>query len=150
MRASQSRYAGRNPEKTRAHRMVREAIRKGILIRPDRCSMCQLGDPMRSDGRSGIQAHHHRGYQWPLDVVWLCAKCHASEDRRASGEDCGSAKLSMEQVLEIRRRFRPDANRWHPQGSARHLAKEFGVHASTITRAAEGVHWTAALQEERT
>lgn len=22
------------------------------------------------------QAHHHNGYDWPLDVIWVCKPCH--------------------------------------------------------------------------
>ena len=60
-------------DQRRAHQLTSTAIRKGVLIRPTKCSQCGCG---RSAGT--IHAHHHRGYEaeHALDVVWLCRKCH--------------------------------------------------------------------------
>jgi hypothetical protein len=63
----------RNPEKKRAHGKVQKAIEAGVLVRPDQCSRCG------NDGR--IQAHH-RDYSKPLEVVWLCQRCHKQEHAR--------------------------------------------------------------------
>lgn len=68
----------RKPNKRRpdnpAHRAVRVAIRKGTLIKPEKCSDC---------GKHGrLHAHHWKGYDNPLDVEWLCASCHASRHGR--------------------------------------------------------------------
>lgn len=59
-----------NDEKTRrrAGRAVRKAIKKGLIIRPNVCSDC--GCEARVEG-------HHSDYSKPLDVIWLCPKCHA-------------------------------------------------------------------------
>ena len=57
-----------NPEKTRAHEIVRQAIRSGVLQR-EPCSRCGT-----TEGK--IQAHHE-DYLKPLDVTWFCASCHA-------------------------------------------------------------------------
>jgi hypothetical protein len=53
------------PEKERAYRKVRWAIKTGKLIRLP-CVAC--GDPKS-------QAHHE-DYFRPLDVQWLCFRCH--------------------------------------------------------------------------
>ena len=47
--------------------IVRKAIRRGLLKRPNKCSMC--GKESRTHG-------HHNDYNSPLDVLWLCASCH--------------------------------------------------------------------------
>lgn len=47
---------------------------------PKNCQKCGCVPKCR-DGRRAIQGHHHRGYDRPLDVVWLCARCHYREDR---------------------------------------------------------------------
>lgn len=49
-----------------AHVLVQRAMRAGTLLRQS-CSKC---------GDANSQGHHHRGYDYPLDVVWLCATHH--------------------------------------------------------------------------
>lgn len=55
-----------NPEKYHAHYIVKNAIRAGALIRPEKCGQCGAPNP---------QAHHDN-YALPLEVKWLCARCH--------------------------------------------------------------------------
>ncbi len=57
--------------KPACHARVAEAIKRGLLIRPDLCEQC---------GRKSkrIRAHHD-DYDKPLDVRWLCDSCHAKE-----------------------------------------------------------------------
>jgi hypothetical protein len=69
------------PEKAAARRFVRNAVVAGELKKPESCSMCGVIGPVRRDGVSAIQAHHHNGYDKPLDVVWLCIPCHVEADR---------------------------------------------------------------------
>ena len=61
-------YREGNPDKYHAHIMVRNHIRGGKLTRATECEECG------SD--SNIHAHHE-DYSKPLEVVWLCAACHA-------------------------------------------------------------------------
>lgn len=61
------RYAAKYPERRKARTLVTVALRKGELVRPDRCTAC--GEP------AFVQAHHE-DYAKPLDVVWLSASCH--------------------------------------------------------------------------
>ncbi len=57
-----------NPEKVTAHRILNDAIRIGIVKRPNTCSRCN---------RSGCRIlGHHNLYNRPLEVVWLCSSCH--------------------------------------------------------------------------
>ena len=56
------------PDKYKAHNMVHNYIRDGKLTRKTECEEC--------GGDSNIHAHHE-DYSKPLDVVWLCAACHA-------------------------------------------------------------------------
>ena len=57
------------PQKSKAHRIVYAAIKKGTLVRKP-CQRC--GSTTR------VQAHHH-DYSLPLDVHWLCEPCHNLE-----------------------------------------------------------------------
>lgn len=63
-----------NPTKLNARRCVNPAVRAGVLVKPESCSSCgAVFDPNKP---RSLQAHHS-DYTKPLDVVWLCPKCHA-------------------------------------------------------------------------
>lgn len=70
-RRSAQRARLRYPEKAEARRLVRMAINNGSIIRPFMCSNCQT--LCKPDG------HHHKGYDSPLEVTWLCQTCHRKE-----------------------------------------------------------------------
>lgn len=54
-----------------ARLMCREAVLAGLLERPDRCERC---------GMVGSVEAHHYDYGRPLEVEWLCPKCHRAAD----------------------------------------------------------------------
>ena len=58
----------------RAQGITERAIESGLLKRPGVCETCKQPNVFK-DGRSGIQAHHC-DYNKPLEVMWLCQKCH--------------------------------------------------------------------------
>jgi hypothetical protein len=66
------RRGGRNRDAAaqRAQHIVADAIRRGILTRPDACVKCE-------GTNSRIEAHHE-DYRQPLRVMWLCRRCHRS------------------------------------------------------------------------
>jgi len=63
----------RIPEHQKARLEVRKAVMNGILIRPKRCPKCL-------SSKDRIQAHHH-DYSKPLEIEWLCSRCHGKEHR---------------------------------------------------------------------
>lgn len=63
-----------SPKKKRVQHLTEKAVKKGVLVNPGLCSKCGCENTFK-DGRSGIQAHHC-DYDKPLDVIWLCQKCH--------------------------------------------------------------------------
>lgn len=68
-RTSQSRrYSQLHRDAVLAQRKVDAACRKGILKRPNICSVCGI----QSDNIHG----HHEDYGKPLDVIWVCWLCH--------------------------------------------------------------------------
>lgn len=67
-RASAKRYRDANPEKTRAHWRVKDALNAGRLTRPATCERCGI-TTTRLDA-------HHADYSRPLAVEWLCTACH--------------------------------------------------------------------------
>lgn len=60
-------YHERYPMKYAAHVIFRNAVRDGKVQRVYECSVC--GSTEKVEG-------HHDDYTKPLDVRWLCEKCH--------------------------------------------------------------------------
>lgn len=60
-----SSWRKRNKDKVRAQAAVKRAIGRGELVRQP-CEQC---------GAQSVHAHHD-DYTQPLDVRWLCPKCH--------------------------------------------------------------------------
>lgn len=71
------RYALLYPEKAKAKQILRNAIRRGEIIRQYTCEQCGEND-MGRDSRTLVHAHHP-DYDLPLSVIWLCVTCHAAE-----------------------------------------------------------------------
>jgi len=67
-RSNSIRWRKNNPEKIKAHGIFQNAVNRDDIIRPAICSGC--GVKCRPDG-------HHEDYSKPLEVTWLCRKCHA-------------------------------------------------------------------------
>ena len=66
-------YRGGTHSDQQAWDITEKAILRGKLI-PKPCESCNVTGVM-TDGRNRIQAHHD-DYNKPLDVRWLCQKCH--------------------------------------------------------------------------
>src|SRR5262245_14039320 len=63
------RWKARNPHKVQAATIARDAIRRGLIVRPATCQAigCQ---------RAAHHGHHQR-YDRPLDLSFLCSNDHA-------------------------------------------------------------------------
>ena len=66
LRQKRARYQQKYPEKARAKRVVREALRSGKLVKGP-CTVC---------GTTANIHGHHADYSRPLDVTWLCGRHH--------------------------------------------------------------------------
>lgn len=53
--------------KERVRSALRRAVIKGKVIKPTTCESCQKETKIEG---------HHTDYSKPLEVVWLCRKCH--------------------------------------------------------------------------
>lgn len=70
----QEKWIARNPEKRRAHVALNIAVQKG-QIKKGPCAVC---------GGGGKTEAHHGDYSKPLEVIWLCKKCHVETQKVAS------------------------------------------------------------------
>jgi len=66
------RFKRRNPEKVKAHNAINHAIAAGKIKRPVRCERCF---------EETFVEGHHSDYSKPLEVEWLCRKCHCKAHR---------------------------------------------------------------------
>ena len=57
----------------RAVTLLNCAIRRGDITRPTVCDACKR--------KCVPDGHHHRGYDHPLKVIWLCKFCHRAIHR---------------------------------------------------------------------
>lgn len=64
-------YYVKYPERGRAHTLVFNALKKGVL-KKEECKVC--GSKTNVEG-------HHKDYSKPLDVVWLCKVHHCQADK---------------------------------------------------------------------
>ena len=60
-------YRASHPERYKAHNLVNNAVRDGLLIKPGSCETCNENKWLEA---------HHCDYNYPLDVMWLCTQCH--------------------------------------------------------------------------
>lgn len=63
-------YRLRHPEKVKARKMVEQAVKDGTLEK----SPCVICDKLPSEA-------HHSDYKKPLDITWLCKRCHDRHHR---------------------------------------------------------------------
>lgn len=125
-------------QRNKARRAVSHSVRAGRLIVPIACEDCGKVPAPGADGRRTIHAHHYLGYLRPLDVLWLCMRCHFRHDPRPTRESNGRAILTERAVEEIRA----------TNGLTKALAAKYGVNRTTIQRARRSECWIdAALKE---
>ena len=75
MKAHRKKMLEKYPEKYAARRKLRDAVKYGKMVRKP----CEKCGNEKSHG-------HHEDYSKPLDVIWLCHKCHCIIEGRWRGE----------------------------------------------------------------
>ncbi len=66
-------YRARNPKAYKAHQLLTYAVRVRKIIPAEYCSHCGIKSQLEG---------HHPDYSKPLEVIWLCRKCHRKEHRK--------------------------------------------------------------------
>lgn len=68
-----ARWRAAHPDAAKAYRAVHWALKTGTLVRPAHCGAC--AQDCKPDA-------HHADYARPLDVEWLCRRCHGERQRK--------------------------------------------------------------------
>lgn len=68
------RWVQKNGHKVRAEHIAANALKKGRLTKPSLCQCCGAA-PKRME-------MHHPDYSKPLEVLFLCSKCHGKAHRK--------------------------------------------------------------------
>lgn len=55
------------PEKWKARAKAHYAVKTGKLVKPLKCTDCREVKKLQG---------HHEDYSKPLELIWLCQKCH--------------------------------------------------------------------------
>lgn len=70
LRRGKAKWSESNILKRAVHIIVGNAVRDGLLIKPENCSSC---------GKDDVRIHgHHCDYAKPMDVLWMCSSCHCA------------------------------------------------------------------------
>jgi hypothetical protein len=125
-----------------ARAVLNQEIRAGRITRPDTCARCGEKPGFSAYGRSKIHGHHS-DYNKPLEVTWLCVRCHYddSNHRKRLGSATPNSVLREEQIPEIRRLLKAGVAR-------RSIADLFGVNKETIGHISRGKTWKHVAIEE--
>ncbi len=92
VKQAKARWEAANRHKRAAHCSVNNAVRAGKLKKPTACSHC---------GGGGRIYGHHADYSKPLDVEWLCARCHGVEHRRRQVSETDVADYKQKRLLRL-------------------------------------------------
>jgi hypothetical protein len=74
LRKGQEKHRLKNPDKCRTRCRTYRAMLKGTITKKTECECC---------GATGRLHKHHVDYNKPLDIRWLCTKCHGVLHRKA-------------------------------------------------------------------
>lgn len=81
---SHKKVPGSEELKSKAHHTLNLAVRRGVLVRPSQCAYCGEQKPV---------VGHHDDYTKPLNVIWLCRKCHLQRHRELQEQTHGTKCL---------------------------------------------------------
>ena len=83
IRTTNRRLRKARPDRQRAYDAVARALRNGEIDR-EPCESCGRS-PKKVNGRNRIHAHHG-DYSRPLEITWLCSRCHGLRHRKENSD----------------------------------------------------------------
>jgi hypothetical protein len=90
-------YNDPEPYKDAARMAVRNALRRGELVRPAHCENCLI--PCKPQA-------HHNDHELPLKVDWLCIDCHVDVHRKFDGQylrfNFEDAVIASQKLLKLK------------------------------------------------
>lgn len=75
---------------SKAYSKLSTALKNGIVVRPSSCSACGSGPSVDA---------HHTDYNKPLDIIWLCRKCHRGWHRNNKAIDRKFADAEYDEAV---------------------------------------------------
>ena len=84
-----NRWRKEHNQRQKAWGALNDAIRYGKLERPTVCSRC---------GSEGDIEAHHEDYSKPLDVMWLCVRCHNELHKEKNKKKRESSQQALEGI----------------------------------------------------
>jgi hypothetical protein len=119
----------------RAHAKVREALKNGLLTKPDICELCGrdariILHTVFGPCEARIVAHHWRGYDYPFEIWWICRSCNV----KLVGESFHNGTIDKERALAI-----VNSWEWRTIGSAYRAARDLPFTRKIIKRTDEEI-----------
>jgi hypothetical protein len=130
---------GRDPNRKRlsvrklAYSKLSNAVAQGKIIRPEFCEKCDNRGGTDIMGRSRIEGHH-LDYSKPLEVIWLCDRCHKEETPRARGQRVWASRFTENQVKRVRKLLASGKG-------VNEIGRMFGVTHKAISDIRDGINW---------
>ncbi|MGR3292543.1 MAG: hypothetical protein ACUZ9M_00845 [Candidatus Scalindua sp.] len=93
-------YNARHPHRKRATGLVNIHIAYGKIVKPEKCFICSTSDKQLIG--------HHENYALPLDVIWVCWKCHCKRHKYLRSVNWVDFILPIEQSFPVNN-IQPDA-----------------------------------------
>lgn len=76
-------WAKNNPEKKRVQAYTQWLIKSGKINRPSLCQKCNKENKIEA---------HHKDYQKPLNIIWLCRACHQKRHKEIRNKKTNEVK----------------------------------------------------------
>lgn len=139
-RAGQRLVTARDGDKDQARGRIHALINSGVIPCPNMLPCANCGHIY--DGEQRHEYHHHKGYsaEHHDDVEVLCTTCHAQKDGAKRTGHRGGGKLTIANVIEIRRDY--------GKVTTAALARHYKVSSTTIYNIGQRRKWAYIPEQQ--